>query len=208
MRPISPAPNPALIRQNIPVPLRCGDKRKLLIVEASISVLATEGLQGFTFDAIGKRCAIGKSHVAYHFSSLPDLLRTSVAHAYTVGQKTVSDYIQREPDPGKQLQAYIYGTFHWIEIHPEHACTAALLGYLATLDATYRKTQTEIKEVGLQRIKALLKASGAKGPLPGLADSIQSLLMGKLLYFSVTKDKRFVRRVRSETWQAIQRLLP
>ena len=187
-----------------------GEKRKMVIVEAAIDILARQGLSQLTFEAIGKKCHISKSHVAYHFPSLEKLVNTSVSYVYTVGQKTVSEYIQNESSKGKGdlLKAYVHGTFHWIETYPEHSSVAALLGYLATWDRGYRDIQSEIKRVGQQRISALIQAMTGKRCPTAQADAIQSLLMGKILYYSTTATNRSIRQVRAETWRAIQELLP
>ncbi len=199
-----------LTYQSVPLALSRGDLRKKAIVEATVSILANQGVQNLTFEAIGKSCRIGKSHVAYHFPSLEELLTTCVSYVYSVGQKIVSDFIVEEKQSAKLLQAYIKGTFHWVEIHPEHASIAALLLYLATWDKQYRDIHSEIKSVGRDRIVALLHESTGKTLKShlALADTIQSLLMGKILYFSSTKNRHEFRQVKVETWEAIRALLP
>lgn len=198
----------ALFHRVIPAPLRKGEQRKLAIVSGAIRCLATHGMDRFTFDAVGKSCRISKSHVAYHFPSLDALAQTCVRYVYTVGQSYVAEALRREARPGKRVEAYIRGTFRWIEAHPEHAAVAMLLAYCSTVRADYRAIQTEVKAIGAARIAAILEGVPGKSRLPRrlLADTLQSLVMAKLLYLVSTEGGDF-RTAEAETIAAAKALL-
>src|SRR6185503_3653223 len=55
-----------------------GALKKAEILEATLDCLGTEGIERTTFEAIGKRVGIRKSHVAYHFPSLDDLVEKAM----------------------------------------------------------------------------------------------------------------------------------
>lgn len=199
----------SLSQRSLPGTLRKGEIRKREILEATVDCLAKDGLFRTTFEAIGQRAGIGKSHVVYHFPKLDELILMAMKYVYATGQEIVTEYIAREKDPKRYLSAYVHGTFDWIRSHPLHSPIAALLVYQSMCDARFRTLQTEVREVGRARILAMLKQlrpQKQKGLL-SLAESVQALIMGSLIYFKTTQHERDLDQLEKETLQSIERLI-
>ena len=107
--------NPALFRQVLPYKMRKGDLRKVEIIESAIKCIGSIGVENLTFEAVGKKTGIGKSHVLYHFPNLDELVCSAIQYVYAVGQGVVSEFIGLEKNKKNLLKAYIEGTFHWLK---------------------------------------------------------------------------------------------
>lgn len=158
-----------------------GEERKIRIIEAFIELLASKGLENTSFDTLGKKVKMTRTHVAYYFANRDELIRTAVRYAVAVGQHITIGHVQEATTWREQLRCVVEGPFEWLEKYPSHASVMALFYYLCTYDPSYRELQNSIRSMGEQRILSCFKASS----IPSseailLARTIQSLMAGTL----------------------------
>jgi len=203
-----------IFREVIPFRMRKGDLRKIEIIEAAIDCIATDGLDKLTFESLGKRSKIGKSHVRYHFPTLDELVFNTIRYVYAHGQGVVADYIREETKAKNRLKAYINGTFHWMESHPQHAAVVVLLLYLSTSRSQYRKLQTELWATGSERVRAILELMPTNGDgtqpqrnLKQLSEAIHSHIVGNVFYFTSTDLGGDVSKRKQRTFTSVMKLI-
>jgi AcrR family transcriptional regulator len=158
-----------------------GDKKRWAILESAIAIIAKEGLESLTFEAIGKRLKVRKSHVAYYFPDKKDIVYASVEYAAGAGVQVLQEHMRKHAGT---LKSYVDGNFLWLEKYPAHAPVFLLFYYFASLDERYRMLYGTIRSVGQQRIKAMLVDEKPELPaaaIAALAIGIQNLITASLV---------------------------
>lgn len=191
---------------------RKGDLRKREIIESTIECIALDGVAKTTFESIGRRIDIGKSHVVYHFPRLDDLLMSSVVYVYRTGAEIVEEFMNAESNPALELRAYLKGTFHWMKTHPSHAAVGLFLLYESLLDPRYRQVQIQVKSAGHERITRILSRRREFGHLKPkrlreLAEHVQCQLMGSLAYAFGTGEASQLPEMEAQTLVRIGAIL-
>lgn len=173
-----------------PAPSRV-ESRTAVCVEAAIEILATEGLDQLTFDNVGKRVKMSRSHVVYYFKNRDRLIEETV-RAVTVSAKWEIEQYMGVPAHWRQaLERYVEGNFHWIKNNPEHASVYTLMYYLASFRPLYRNLHLEIRKVGSDWIEQLLGQATEidRADVADLAKNIQGLVTGNIIEAVTTPGK-------------------
>lgn len=181
---------------------RKGDIRRARVLEATIRCIAELGGEKTNFESIGKRAGMLRAHVAYYYPDRDELVKAAIKFAVATAQHhTVLAVTQARTDE-ERLLAFIDGTYNWIEAYPEHGPVILLLYHYCSVDPFYRKIHTEAREMGAQRIEALLKpllANAAPRELREKSKAIQALLTGHIMDFLSTNCARTLREYRAQT---------
>lgn len=178
-------------------------------MRATLDCISSDGLFNTTFESIGQKIGIGKSHVLYYYPDLEDLLLAALAYAYRTGQDIVTEFMASHTK-ATLLDRYIDGAFHWIATHPSHGSAAALLLYQATLSGKYRKLQQEVRAIGLERIAGMVsheKPRWKKARVRESAEAIHALVLGSLVYGAFEDSAAGASRVAASCKTACRRLL-
>ncbi len=163
-----------------------GEERKLRIVKTMIECLATKGLEETTFDTLGKKLKMRRTHVAYYFANRDELVMAAIRYVVATGQSFVIERTSKAKDWRGRMRAVIEGPFDWLAEYPEQACVMTLLYNLASHSQPYRELQNAIRTMGEERMMSSLEPSGIPAAkCRELARSVQSLMTGALVgYFS------------------------
>jgi AcrR family transcriptional regulator len=197
--------NRSLFRQITPPELKKGELRKLEIVEATIDCLAKYGWIRTNYETVGQACNMKRPHVAYHYPQWDDLISASMKFVYATGQSIVADYLRDTSGPKEQLRAYLEGTFHWFEAHPKHASAITLLWHLASFDRKFRAISTEMKQLGAERVDAILnpgKPLDKKGERWRIAVAIHGMIVGRCVEVFSTDFGFGTKAIVEQTFQA------
>ena len=162
-----------------------GEQRKIQILEAFIECVATQGLENTSFDSLGKKVGMNRTHVAYYFANREELIRTAVRFVVATGQQGTIAAVDRASGSKAKLQAIIEGPFDWLKQHPKHAAILAMFYSQATYDKALRELNTTIRTMGEQRLYSCLHPYVEAGKLSendarDLARSIQFIIIGAL----------------------------
>ncbi len=193
--------SPALYFQVFGLKPGRGEQRRLAIVEAFIDCLCTEGLDRTTFDSVGKKLGMTRTHVAYFFANRDELVFTAIRFVIATGQEVTVAHLEQAKSPQAQLKAAIEGPFVWLEKYPQHAAVMLMFYYLCSYEQKYRDLQTLIQQTGEARLLACvaplteLPSAAARN----LARNIQALMAGRIQYAFIGDYGASVSKLASET---------
>ncbi len=163
-----------------------GESRKRQIVEAFIECLAKGGLEKTSYEVVAKKVGMKRTHVAYYFENREEMIRATIRYAIAVGQQMIILRAEKAKTMKEKFKVVVEGNFYWLETHPQFVPVLTLFYHLSSCDPSYRTLQTEIRNMGEQRIMTCLSF------VPGMNETIarekarmiQSLISGALhLYF-------------------------
>jgi len=163
-----------------------GMERRLRILRATIDSLATNGIQGTTFEAVGKLAKMQRSHVAYYFKTHEELLNATIRFVIVSAQEVTIELGQKAEIPLERLIGMVRGAFEQARRYPKHATVLTLLWNLATLDPHYRLFHTELRQIGAERVEHVLELfldtkKVDRAARRFIAKSIQAIAFGFLL---------------------------
>jgi AcrR family transcriptional regulator len=195
---------------------RKGDLRKREILLAAIKIVGREGGGALTYESIGQALGIRRSHVAYHFESLEEIVSLATRFAVATGQEFTVRRMAGAEGRAEMIAAMVDSILDWIT---EERASAKLFFHSLILSFTqseYRALHADIREKGALRIVAGLRKfasqpdRGLEDPLYPAARSAQGLLMGlavDLLAFGDLTPAN-LRRERKRAIAAMEALLP
>jgi AcrR family transcriptional regulator len=192
---------------------RKGDIKKFEIVDAAIRCVADEGIRGLTYDAIGKRLRIGRSHVLYHFSSIDLILDASIKFITATAQSITVEEIKKAKSPKQQIEAFVNGAFFWAERHPEQVAVLLLFYHFCATQPQYKGLHSEIRKVGQQRLATMILTGfkdeiSDRGKIERIAEMAQGLITGNLLGILTTTQKQdHINEVRIHTAKIILEMI-
>lgn len=141
-----------------------GDLRKAAIIEEAIRVIGTQGIEGLSFDSIGRSLKIRRSHVAYYFKSKWEIVEAAMKFGIATGQMIVTRYLRAVDNPVDQLHSYIRGTFFWVKKYPNQISVFLLMYHLASYDKRWKQLNSEFKNAGMGRVREII-GKGWRGPI-------------------------------------------
>ena len=96
-----------------------GEIRKARIIQSAIEIFSQEGLEGLSFERLGNKAGIAKSHVVYYFKDKDKIFKKSIEYITTNAQSVVVARLS-ESRPGlDRLVHYIRANFEWAEKFPD-----------------------------------------------------------------------------------------
>jgi AcrR family transcriptional regulator len=162
------------------------EQRMVQIVEAAIRSYATVGVEETTFERLSQKCGVTRPLIHHYFDSKRALFDKTVRYIRAQFQQMAVEAILKQTRPTKQIEAYIAVTFDWIEKHPEHATVWRLFYYYCGIDKAFLKLNTELSDMGHDRITAILEA-GVKQKEMSIAHprkkakALQVMILGMLM---------------------------
>ena len=182
-----------------------GDHKKFEIVETAIECLAKDGIENTTFDSIGAKLRIRRSHVVYYFPRMTDLIDAVIQYVAATAQSSTLERLEKAGDWRAQIQAYVEGPFEWCRRYPDHPKVLILFFHLCTHFPEYRTMNGRIRDAGYRRILAILEGGfGPRPPsgLPALARALQGLITSRLIDWHACAPVPSLDSVRQETVEA------
>lgn len=195
-------PEDSLFKSLFSTELSKGEQKKKAVLNAVVLSLASRGLDGTTFESVGKLANLRKSHVAYYFPDRESMLQGAIKLVTATAQEVTLSHLIKAESPKEKVLSIVDGCFDWLEKFPEQGKVMLLFYYLSSMDENYKQLHREIREVGAERLALTLQnLSVGKKEAPLLARNIQSLIFGGVvdaLSLGNKKDLRLVHaRIRS-----------
>ena len=184
-----------------------GDLRKIAILENAIDCLATLGVEAMSFEAIGKPSAMTKAHVAYYFRDRKEITKAAIRFVVATVQNFTIESVKNAPDEGARLEAFVDGTFRWLETYPKHAPVILLLYYYASFDPFFREMHAEIREFGARRLEAIVEPmlpKKSRRQAHVLAKLVQTILTGTIIDHFTTRSPVDLDELRKRTLKEIE----
>lgn len=186
------SPLPSLYFDILKLKPKTSDVRQVKILQAVISICARDGVDELTFERIGKKTGMARSHVVYYFKDREELIESAMRFVAMTAQEIIVGKVKDGTGDWKDiLKHYIESNFEWIEENPDHAAIFFLLYYRAAVKSRYRKLHYEFRNAGAKRIQAFLKLSPLNEKLIApMSLAIQGMITGALIDATTTTDDR------------------
>ena len=185
------------------------DKRRATILNAAVDVIAKDGIESASFEAIGKAGKMTKAHVNYYFKEKPDLIEAVLVFVANTAQFFTVEALKKST-PKTQLSDYINITFDWAKKYPKHATVMMLLYYYCRIDKKLRLRHTEARKIAIRRLSTIIQSTRPKTSekqATDLARTIQSLMAGNLLEFATTEGLFSLSQAKQVTQEQVKELL-
>ncbi|PIP96405.1 MAG: hypothetical protein COW00_09575 [Bdellovibrio sp. CG12_big_fil_rev_8_21_14_0_65_39_13] len=172
---------------------RKGDLKKMEIILAAIDVMAEEGIEKTTYDAIAGRIGTRRAHVAYYYKDKNDILMSAIRYIMANYQQILIENMKDEEDGLQMLMKYIEGPFIWAEKFPSQLKVMLLFYYLCTIKSEFKDLHDHIRTAGAERIQFIL-TNKLKTPLELdqaklLSKIIQNSMSGQILDSATTHGR-------------------
>ena len=160
--------------------------KKLQIVEATIRILAVDGIEKVTFESVGLLIGTTKANIRYHFKNKDDLILMAVRMMVLTAQHVTKDFIEKATSDAERLRAVIEGAFQHLREHPDHIRVFMMYFYYASFQSDYRRLFIASRSTGKERLAQILadlpteKNSCKDRNLVVVADEIQNIITGQL----------------------------
>jgi AcrR family transcriptional regulator len=139
------------------VELTKGQNRKFQIIEGAIKNFATIGIENTTPASIAKACKISRPLVLHYFKDVKSIFEVAIVYIRAEFQQLAIDAISREKTTTNQLKAYVDSTMDWVEKYPHHVRVWLLFFYYCGINEKSRQLNSELVDMGHDRITALLE---------------------------------------------------
>jgi TetR/AcrR family transcriptional regulator, transcriptional repressor of aconitase len=180
-----------IIYQMFKTQLSKGDSKRAEIIQAAIHVFAHDGIEGGTLDRIAKRLKTRRSHIAYYYADKDDLLADVIQLIIANAQKITVDLLSTKKSPEEQILAMVEAAFEWAKLYPGQAKVLLLFFSVCVTRSKFRKLNTQIREIGYQRLRALLEKTlveqtPSNSNLDDIARALHANMTGILIDFMAT----------------------
>ncbi len=159
--------------------------KKQKIIEATIHLMASQGIEAVTFEAIGQALKTTKANIRYHFNDKDELIFLVGRLVVSNAQGMTASLVSQATSPEAKLLAVIDGAYAWYEAYPAHFKVWLLFIYYVHFRNDYREFYENARDAGQDRLQLLLRALSHERMKPAdyekLAEAIQNILYGQII---------------------------
>ncbi|MGE4232016.1 MAG: TetR/AcrR family transcriptional regulator [Bacteriovoracia bacterium] len=162
-------------------------KRQKQIVEATIDILAEDGIDRLTFDVVADRCGVTRPLVRHYYKNRDELLDVVLKYIGVNMQHFIIESLKKTSKDAKlQFFQYVKAHFDWAVEFKKHLQIILYFFYRTSLysEESRRKDRAvniDLINVGFERIQELIREVSEKPLLPGVAKAVQNLLTGAII---------------------------
>jgi AcrR family transcriptional regulator len=185
---------------------RKGDLRKIKIIEGAIECIAKHGIEKTNFETIGNAVGMLRAHVAYYFPHKNEILLSVIKYCMATAQQTTVQRVLLVRTDWDRFIASVDASFDWAEENPNQCTAILLLYYYCRIEPEFLALHSEARELGNQRLAALLTPLLPKrleSEILDIAHELQVIITGYLVDFTTTKKKETLKTLRKKIVQRI-----
>ncbi|MBK7961926.1 MAG: TetR/AcrR family transcriptional regulator [Bdellovibrionales bacterium] len=162
------------------------DAKKRLILEATIEILANQGIEEITFESLGDKLQTTKANIRYHFHDKDELIFLAVKFMAFTAQSVTATMVKNAQKPQDKLNGVILGAYRHLKTNPSHVRAFMMYFYYASIFSNYRELFTQSRMIGQLRLSKILHdlprrdGQASVKSLMLLADQIQNLITGQI----------------------------
>lgn len=172
---------------------RKGDLKKMEIILAAIDVMADEGIEKTTYEAIASRIGTRRAHVAYYYKDKNDIFMSAIRYIMANYQQLLIENMQSAESGTEMLIKYVEGPFIWAERFPAQLKVMLLFYYLCTIKSEFKDLHDQIRKSGVERIQFILtnkmKENFESQEAQQVAKMIQNSISGAILDCATTHGR-------------------
>lgn len=154
-------PDPKVYADIFPRELSKSERRRIQIIEAAIGCYATIGLDNTTYERIAEKCGISRSLINQYFPQKELLTEQIMKYIRISLQNLAIEAIASASTPEAKLAALVESTFRWIKEYETNVKVWILLYYYCTINDSFKRINTELVQIGHDRIAGILAAINA-----------------------------------------------
>lgn len=153
-----------------------------------------------------------RSHIAYYFGNHDEMLLAAIQKVVATAQSITTERLRAAGTAEKQLQAVAEAAFDHILAYPKHAAVLCYFYHLCAHDKSYRELHTHLRQMGSDRIGAILATLPQLGVMnpeerAALAKTLQVMIFGYVLDAVTTNASYSVENAKQRTIDAICRIV-
>lgn len=138
-------------------------KRMVEIAEAAIKTYVRLGVEAATYEKIAKAARVSRPLILHYFPDYDSLFLFVAKYIRATFQNYVLVKVSQQTAPDKQLQAYVEACFAWNDDFPMHAKVWGLFYFYCAIKPQFEVLNTQLVEMGLDRLTALIENGKEKG---------------------------------------------
>jgi len=138
------------------------EKRRRQLIDATIAVIADDGVARATFVAIAARAGVSRGVINYHFADRPALLDAVVAHIYSLGRDMVEQPVEASTTAAEATSAMIVGSIEFYASHIREMTALSSIFRSGDADTSTRDARTE-HSTELTKLTAVLRRGQEAG---------------------------------------------
>ncbi|GGF34606.1 TetR/AcrR family transcriptional regulator [Williamsia phyllosphaerae] len=119
------------------------EKRRQQLIDATIAVIAEDGVARATFVAIAARAGVSRGVINYHFADRRALLDAVVAHIYSLGRDMVEQPVEASTTAAEAISAMIVGSIGFYDAHIREMTALSSIFRSGDADASTRDARAE-----------------------------------------------------------------
>lgn len=175
------------------------EEMRARIIETTIEVIATTGIENASFDNIGKKLKMKRSHIAYYFKTRDELIELVLTYITTLTQRITLNLLEDAQTPQEKFKATVGAAFLWATRYPDHVAAYLFYYSMCGREKKYQDRFVEARMVGAQRMQeTLANLRGKKdGDLLNIATAVQGFVLGSLfecLAKGQLRDKKYMKK--------------
>jgi AcrR family transcriptional regulator len=173
-------------------PVSKGERTKMRIVEGAIESFANDGYDRSSYASIAAHADVARQLVQKYFPDKELLLQICVRSIRAAYQESVVREVRKATDAEGMLRAYIRASLNWVDESRSHCLVWIQFYHKAAIDKEWMRLNTEMVDMGTERIAALLELQKAKAPAAapppkGAAALIQAQITGAIVALGTEK---------------------
>lgn len=176
---------------------RKGDLKKMEIILAAIDVMADEGIEKTTYEAIASRIGTRRAHVAYYYKDKNDIFMSAIRYIMANYQQLLVENMEGTDNGVEMLMKYVEGPFLWAERFPSQLKVMLLFYYLCTIKSEFKDLHDQIRKSGVERIQFILTNKMTENfeshEAQQVAKMIQNSISGAILDCATTHGRSLER---------------
>jgi AcrR family transcriptional regulator len=192
------------------VPTRA-QRRMLQIIEGAIRNYISLGVENTTYESIAKACKISRPLIQHYFKDKDEVFQMAVKYIRVNYQQYTIQAFRNKNTPQERLAAYVDAAVGWVKAFPAHQRVWNLFYYYCGVDKRLCDLNTELVNIGHDRITALLQEGAEAGVfaadnLKGRAKQIQVLITGSIVTITTETLYADIEEFRAQITEACVRL--
>jgi AcrR family transcriptional regulator len=207
----APAPRPVDVQAFLSgqVALSKGQSTQLGMLDVATQVVAEEGFDHLSYEAVARRLGVQRSQVQYHFAKIDDLVSALARLVIGTSARIVDERVAAASLPEARLEAAVRGPFEWARRYPHQVAVRIAIIHLGYSRAGIRDYLFATREAGLQRLGRLVAERAGLRPKRALelASAVQGLITGNLVDFVTCGKGGSLKATEDATWKAAKVLL-
>ncbi len=199
------APRKSLVGRT--VQLGRAERTRLRCCQATVEILSKQGMDALSYESIAQLAGVTRQLVQGYYPKKMQMVSEAAQLVRKKYQEAVIRDMSRATTPELMFNEYLKASLAWPRRSKKEARFWSSYLHLCSVDLTLRRTNTELVEMGWQRIAGLLQQCASCSQLEAnevlfRARAVQQMLTGGILGLVTETNAKGIRQVENEIRRA------